>query len=114
MCDGRTVNGYKTPNLKGRFVVGYDNGVADYNNPGNLSAKGTGSSDVGGEKEVVLTNQQMPIHKHAIDFMTTGDIKHTHSKTTNNQASQDGDGAVAWNATDAKSANLTVHTDESG
>ena len=69
---------------------------------------------LGGAKEVVLTNQQMPIHKHAIDFMTTGDIKHTHSKTTNNQASQDGDGAVAWNATDAKSANLTVHTDESG
>ena len=69
---------------------------------------------LGGAKEVALTNQQMPIHKHAIDFMTTGDIKHTHSKTTNNQASQDGDGAVAWNATDAKSANLTVHTDESG
>jgi hypothetical protein len=50
LCDGRTVNGYKTRNLKGRFVVGYDNGVADYNNPGNLSTKGTTTSDFGGSK----------------------------------------------------------------
>ena len=64
LCDGRTVNGYKTPNLKGRFVVGYDNSVADYNNPGDLSTKGTGSSDAGGAKEVVLTNNQMPRHNH--------------------------------------------------
>ena len=76
LCDGRTVNGYKTPNLKGRFVVGYDNGVADYNNPGNLSAKGTGSSDVGGEKEVVLTKNQMPRHNHG--GFTKIDGEHSH------------------------------------
>jgi len=64
LCTGGTVNGYKTPNLKGRFVVGYDNGDANYNNPGDLSTKGTGSSNVGGAKEVVLTNNQMPRHNH--------------------------------------------------
>ena len=64
LCNGGKVNGYKTPNLKGRFVVGYDNGDANYNNPGDLSTKGTGSSNVGGAKEVVLTNNQMPRHNH--------------------------------------------------
>lgn len=68
LCNGLTVNGYKTPDLRGRFIVGYDNGVADYNNPGDLSTKGTtGSVDVGGAKEVVLTEAQMPKHNHTIN-----------------------------------------------
>ena len=67
LCNGLTVNGYKTPDLRGRFIVGYDNGVADYNNPGDLSTKGTtGSVDVGGKKEVVLTEAQMPRHNHTM------------------------------------------------
>ena len=76
LCTGGTVNGYKTPNLKGRFVVGYDNGDANYNNPGDLSTKGTGSSNVGGAKEVVLTNNQMPRHNHG--GSTKIDGKHWH------------------------------------
>ena len=76
LCDGRTVNGYKTPNLKGRFVVGYDNGVADYNNPGNLSTKATGASDVGGAKEVVLTKNQMPRHNHGGSTLSAGTHSH--------------------------------------
>jgi microcystin-dependent protein len=77
LCNGSVaVSGYTTPNLKGRFVVGYDNGVADYNNPGNLSTKGISSSDVGGTKEVVLTNQQMPEHTHT--GSTNSDGAHTH------------------------------------
>ena len=76
LCDGRTVNGYKTPNLKGRFVVGYDNSVADYNNPGDLSTKGTGSSDAGGAKEVVLTNNQMPRHDHGGATLVDGIHSH--------------------------------------
>ena len=114
LCNGSTVNGYKTPDLKGKFVAGYDIDVADYDNPGNLSTKGISSSDVGGAKEVVLTNQQMPIHEHDIDFMTTGDSRHQHSKTTNDEASQDGDDAYAWDATDGESADETVWTDKSG
>jgi len=76
LCTGGTVNGYKTPNLKGRFVVGYDNSVADYNNPGNLSTKGTGSSDAGGEKEVVLTKNQMPRHDHGGATLVAGNHSH--------------------------------------
>ena len=76
LCDGRTVNGYKTPNLKGRFVVGYDNGVADYNNPGNLSTKGTSSSDLGGSEDVTLTNNQMPRHNHGGSTVSAGVHSH--------------------------------------
>jgi microcystin-dependent protein len=76
LCDGRTVNGYKTPNLKGRFVVGYDNGVADYNNPGNLSTKGTGSSNLGGSEDVTLTNNQMPRHNHGGSTVSAGVHSH--------------------------------------
>lgn len=52
ICDG--TNG--TPNLKGRFIVGYDAADNDYNAIG----------DVGGEKRHVLTSGEMPSHSHTI------------------------------------------------
>lgn len=52
LCDGQ--NG--TPNLKGRFVVGFDNADADYNAIG----------DTGGAKTVALTIAEMPAHNHSI------------------------------------------------
>jgi microcystin-dependent protein len=51
LCDGN--NG--TPDLSGRFVVGYDTSITDYNSIGKT----------GGVKEVVLTKAEMPSHKHA-------------------------------------------------
>ncbi|WP_291121384.1 phage baseplate protein [Empedobacter sp. UBA7248] len=48
LCDG--TNG--TPDLRGMFVVGYDNRNAEYNTIGKT----------GGAKEVMLTTQQMPKH----------------------------------------------------
>jgi len=51
LCDG--TNG--TPNLKGRFIVGYDDTVADYDTIGNT----------GGAKEVTLNIDQIPQHDHA-------------------------------------------------
>lgn len=48
LCDG--TNG--TPDLRGMFVVGYDNRNAEYNTIGKT----------GGTKEVMLTTQQMPKH----------------------------------------------------
>ena len=78
LCNGGTVNGYKTPNLKGRFVVGYDNGVADYNNPGNLSTKGTTNSDLGGSTSSSHTHRTNPP-----DTWSEYGGSHTHSGTTN-------------------------------
>ena len=77
LCNGGTVNGYKTPNLKGRFVVGYDNSVADYNNPGNLSTKGTKTSAAAGAEWVTLSEAQMPSHTHGGN--TNSDGAHSHS-----------------------------------
>ena len=77
LCNGGTVNGYKTPNLKGRFVVGYDNSVVDYNNPGDLSTKGAGPSDAGGAEWVTLSEAQMPRHTHKGN--TNSDGAHSHS-----------------------------------
>lgn len=50
LCNG--ANG--TPDLRGRFVVGFDPGDADYNNPGNR----------GGEKRHTLGEGEMPKHTH--------------------------------------------------
>jgi len=54
LCDGN--NG--TPNLKGRFVVGYDSGDADYN------AVSVTAGKTGGEKRHTLTIDEMPSHDH--------------------------------------------------
>ncbi|MDR2954401.1 MAG: tail fiber protein [Prevotella sp.] len=71
LCDGRTVNtidypdlayfygkegesSFKLPDLRQRFIVGYDNGIADYDSIGKT----------GGEKEHTLSVNEVPSHKH--------------------------------------------------
>lgn len=61
LCDG--LDG--RPNLKGRFIVGYDAADADYNAIGKL----------GGSKTVTLTPAQLPLHTHEI----FSDGAHTHA-----------------------------------
>ncbi|WP_109833259.1 hypothetical protein [Reichenbachiella versicolor] len=69
-------NGTKgTPDLRGRFIVGYHSGKGDYNNPGDFSQKGNTVADRGGEEFYALTTAEMPRHKH-----TTG-ISGNHSHT---------------------------------
>lgn len=50
LCNGQN----STPNLSGRFIVGYDSGNAAYNVVGNT----------GGQETVTLTEAQMPTHSH--------------------------------------------------
>ncbi|MDR1225476.1 MAG: hypothetical protein LBK47_01075 [Prevotellaceae bacterium] len=72
LCDGGTSNGYKTPDLRGRFIVGYGaNGTGlptnvwgGYTNPGTLSQKGTSVGQTGGEMRHTLTTSEMPSHHH--------------------------------------------------
>ena len=67
LCDGDTANGYKTPDMRNRFVVGYNPSDTRYNNPGNLSQKGTfASTDIGGAATVALNLSQMPRHNHGV------------------------------------------------
>ena len=53
LCDGNN----STPNLSGRFVVGYDASNSDYD-----------VNDTGGAENVTLTIAQIPNHKHTTSF----------------------------------------------
>ena len=55
LCNGQTVNGIKTPDLRGRFIVG---------------AGGTGYNlgNIGGAEKVALTISEMPKHRHSYSF----------------------------------------------
>ena len=62
LCNGQTSNGKKTPDLSGKFVVGYSASDSDYNSVGNT----------GGEKSVALTVAQMPSHSHSATVKVSG------------------------------------------
>jgi len=72
LCDGANA----TPDLRGRFVVGYYSSDSDYNATGKI----------GGEKTHVITVGEMPVHYHsgATDNQSQG---HTHSGSTSNNGS---------------------------
>lgn len=63
ICNG--TNG--TPDLMGRVTVGFDPADPDYNAVGNI----------GGQKNVVLTEQQMPMHTHGASIGSAGSHSHT-------------------------------------
>jgi microcystin-dependent protein len=76
LCNGSN----STPDLRGRFVVGYD--------PGNTSYNNITGGDIGGAETVTLTKSQLPTHKHRLtngsDGSTSGmsvDGSHTHTVT---------------------------------
>lgn len=71
-CDGTVVDGYRTPDLRGRFVLGAGAG------PG-LSARTVGAT--GGAETHNLTLEEMPTHAHTLFLWgwagDTGDHQHT-------------------------------------
>lgn len=73
LCDGTVQNGIKTPDLRGRFIVGASN-VTAYNQATVYNA-GSGALDItstsqyvfgnfGGEEYHQLTQTEMPSHRH--------------------------------------------------
>ena len=62
LCDGQTVGGKTTPDLRGKFIVGYDANDTDYNAVGKT----------GGAKAVTLTTAQMPSHTHEVWGRSSG------------------------------------------
>ena len=76
LCNGQTSNGHPTPDLSGKFVVGYNSSVTDYNYPGNYSDHAKYKSDggiavpvynvgkTGGSASVTLSANEIPAHTH--------------------------------------------------
>ena len=58
LCNGQASNGRATPDLRGRFVVGYNPSDSDYSSVGKT----------GGEKRHTLTVAEMPAHTHDYKF----------------------------------------------
>ncbi|REE00532.1 tail fiber protein [Marinoscillum furvescens] len=83
LCDGRYYNPLdntdagtisssrtvQTPDLRGRFIVGYDERVADYDTTGRT----------GGLEEVSLSINEMPAHSHNVSGTTSTAGSHTHT-----------------------------------
>ena len=65
LCDGNTYNGYTTPDLRGRFVLGAGSGTG-------LTPRtvGTGVSGphIGGAETHTLNIDEIPSHSHSLDL----------------------------------------------
>lgn len=87
LCNGSTFLSedgitYTTPNLSGRFIVGYQSGSSDYGQPGNRSEAGSTNGGTGGLEEVTLSSSQMPSHTHAKGTLSTASAgSHSHNIT---------------------------------
>ncbi len=73
----------KTPDLQGKFIVGYS-GSGDYNNPGNLSKLNTVAGNTGGSETVTIQTSNLPPHYHeangngaTINITSSGGHTHT-------------------------------------
>ena len=97
VCDGRTVNGYKTPDLRGRFIRMHTYGKLskDYDK---FSMKAANRSDIkgysrndkvsyitkqnfseyGGSDLVKMLESEMPTHSHSVNINSKYAGNHTH------------------------------------
>ncbi len=72
LCDGQVANGLRTPDLRGRFVLGLGNGAG-------LTERPLGQ--VGGLEAVALSWDQMPSHQHSFNpapFSVNENVGHQH------------------------------------
>lgn len=57
LCNGQIIDNMQTPNLSGKFIVGWSSGDEDYNNIGNT----------GGQNSVTLSVAELPAHTHKFE-----------------------------------------------
>lgn len=71
LCDGQTVNGIQIPDLRGRFVLGYNQ--SSFTRPGNSYQTLTNSiGEVSGEHVSQLQVENLPAHNHVIPYRGAG------------------------------------------
>ena len=102
LCNGTTVNGYATPDLRNKFVVGAWSDNANTEWP-NLPPGDTGGSNVSSLPEHshtinnhthTINNHTHTINNHTHSFTTDGDGSHTHNLLYNHGAFGGTSGAV--------------------
>jgi microcystin-dependent protein len=99
LCNGNN----STPDLRGKFIVGYNSSDADYNQIG----------DNGGAKTVTLTTAQMPSHLHDDgNLLISKDGDHNHKITINSGSGVGSAHRVA--SVDASNGAATFHSDYKG
>ncbi len=108
LCNGQTLNGQVTPDLRGRFVLGSGAGTG-------LTVRTLGQT--GGVETVTLTLNEIPAHTHTVDppsTATTSNGSHTHSFTLGRDDSGDrnvaADGDVSGGQTTGTTASAGAHT----
>lgn len=98
ICDG--TNG--TPDLRGRMTMGYDPSDPDYDTVG----------EVGGLKEVTLTESQIPAHTHTASSASAG--AHTHNIQLKGGESDGGNSGRELRQVTEQGIAKTVVTDSTG
>lgn len=76
LCNGQN----NTPDLRGRFIVGFDSNDFDYNAVGKT----------GGQRTVTLSVDQMPAHNHSVRYRMNGSDGTANVQVLNNNGVQDG------------------------
>lgn len=57
LCNGQIIDNIQTPNLSGKFIVGWSSGEEDYKNIGNT----------GGSNSITLSAAELPAHTHQFE-----------------------------------------------
>lgn len=75
LCDGQTVEGFATPDLRGRFIVGAGQNASPAGGDSNPTYA---LKDIGGKNGVSLTVAEMPDHNHGGSSTTSNNGTHRH------------------------------------
>jgi microcystin-dependent protein len=103
LCDGSIQGGLQTPDLRGRFIVGYDAGSST--SPVALAGAATANvtnygaiNNTGGENAHTLLKNEMPKHKHVIGNGSDGATLSNSGNHNHNYSARDGGGHETGNA----------------
>lgn len=108
LCDGSTVNGRQTPDLRGRFVVGTGQGSG-------LTSRTL--NQTGGEENHTLSYNEMPSHSHGVSDPGHGHSFHGHANESggwNWGAFQMTDRGWSWGSSEIGSSGTGISIQSAG